>query len=151
MATTETPSPDLPSLLQIPFSEPLPEGGVNLILSSTPFTPIPYALNLRTLTSPSLKPNLIFRSGDLSHLPPTSLARLKDDCKITTIFDLRNEKERERQPTPEIAGAENIWLPTIRDLDSLNSADGFVVEPIRKLPSMKMPDDFVALRGWMGL
>jgi hypothetical protein len=96
---------------------------------------------------PFSQTNLIFRSGDLSHLPPTSLARLKDDCKITTIFDLRYEKERERQPTPEIAGVENIWLSTIRDLDSLDSADGFIAMPIRKLPSIKMPDDFVANEG----
>jgi hypothetical protein len=147
MATTEAPSPDLPSLLQIPISDPLPESDVNTILSSSPFIPIPYTLNFRTLTSPSLKPNLIFRSGDLSRLPPTSLARLKDDCKITTIFDLRYKKERERQPTPEIAGVENIWMPTMRDLNCLDSADGFVVEPVRKLPSIKMPDDFVANEG----
>jgi hypothetical protein len=42
---------------------------------------------------------------------------------------------------------ENIWLPTIRDLDSLDSADGFIAGPIRKLPSIKMPDNFVANEG----
>jgi hypothetical protein len=42
---------------------------------------------------------------------------------------------------------ENIWLSTIRDLDSLDSADGFIAIPIQKLPSIKMPDDFVANEG----
>jgi hypothetical protein len=140
---------DLPSLLQTPISNPLPESDVNLILSSTPFIPIPYVLNLRALTSPSLKPNLIFRSGDLSHLPPTSLARLRDDCKISTIFDLRGGGERARQPSPDIDGVETIWIPTIRDLSSGDSAVGFVVDgkPIRKLPSIKIPDDFAANEG----
>ena len=35
----------------------------------------------------------------------------------------------------------------MRDLNCLDSADGFVVEPVRKLPSIKMPDDFVANEG----
>jgi hypothetical protein len=44
---------------------------------------------------------------------------------------------------------ETIWIPTIRDLDSTDSAVGFVVDgkPIRKLPSIKLPDDFAANKG----
>lgn len=38
-------------------------------------------------------------------------------------------------------------MPTMRDLNCLDSADGFVVGPVRKLPSIKMPDDFVANEG----
>lgn len=110
--------PDLPALLEISIREPLPEDAVKHILSVPPFLPVPMALNLRTISSVRLAQGIVFRSGALSHLPPSSLSLLKSDYNINTIFDLRSQNERERSATPPIEGIENIWIPSTIDIDS---------------------------------
>jgi hypothetical protein len=113
----------LAAALATPIQEPLPEATVKEILTSHPFIPIPHVLNLRTISSPPhLPPNLIFRSGALSHLPPTSLALLRETYNITTIFDLRSAAERKISPSPSIPGIKTIWIPSAVDIDA--SANG---------------------------
>lgn len=106
---------DLAALLQVPIRKPLEKSQVKQILASTPFIPIPHALNLRTISAPALQPNLVFRSGSLSHLPPSSLIQLNEKYNITTIVDLRSRKERESYPSPDIQGIETLWIPTSGD------------------------------------
>ncbi len=134
----------------------LPEPELTRVLNSDPFIPIPGALNLRTISSPSLPPNLIFRSGALSHLPLTALAPLKDTYKITTIFDLRSAREREKSPSPEIPGIETVWIPSTVDVDARFLGAGatatLVDEKIQpekpKLAAVRIkPADFVANDG----
>jgi hypothetical protein len=81
-----------------------------------PFISLPQALNLRTISRPPfLQPNLIFRSGTLSHLPLSSLLILKTKYNITTIFDLRTQAERLKYPSPSIEGVEILWIPGVND------------------------------------
>jgi hypothetical protein len=118
---------DLPALLETPVRDPLPEEAVKAILATHPFIPVPNALNLRTISHPpNLAPNLIFRSGALSHLPAASWAQLKDTYNITTIFDLRSADERQHSPSPDIPGIETIWIPSGVDDDIRTSGPGNV-------------------------
>jgi hypothetical protein len=96
--------PDLNGLIQTPIGTPLPSNILSEILTNPPFISLPQALNLRTISYPPfLQPNLIFRSGTLSHLPSSSLLTLKNTYNITTIFD----------PPPRIEGVEIIWIPSV--------------------------------------
>jgi hypothetical protein len=106
---------DLDALLQVPIQDSLDESLVKQILTSAPFIPIPQALNLRTISAPSLQPNLVFRSGSLSHLPSSSLTQLNSEYNIITIVDLRSRKEKEKYPSPEIQGIETLWIPSSAD------------------------------------
>lgn len=118
MSTEHAPVPDLASLLATPIFDPIPESEVTPILSSPPFIPIPKALNFRTISSPNLPSNVIFRSGTLSNLPAPTLASLKEEYKVTTIFDLRGEKEVDRSPSVKIDGVETVWIPSGADFGS---------------------------------
>jgi len=106
---------DLATLLEVPMAEPLEESHVAQILATAPFLPIPQTLNLRRISSPTLRPDIVFRSGALSHLPPASLYQLHSDYNITHVFDLRNRKERAEVPSPEIQGIETVWIPSSAD------------------------------------
>jgi protein tyrosine/serine phosphatase len=110
---------DLSALVDTPIRDLLPEAAVKEILTSHPFIPIPLALNLRTISfPPHLPPNLIFRSGALSHLPPAALTQLKETYNISTIFDLRSATERKNSPSPDIPGIKTIWIPSAVDIDA---------------------------------
>ncbi|KAH8663650.1 tyrosine phosphatase family-domain-containing protein [Tricladium varicosporioides] len=118
MSTSINTQPGITKLLETPIQDAIPADEVHAVLKSSPFIPIPKALNLRTVISPTLTPNLIFRSGTLSYLPQTSLNELKETHNITTIFDLRGSKEREKSATPEIPGVKNVWVPSTEDFGS---------------------------------
>jgi hypothetical protein len=108
--------PDLNVPIQTPIGTPLPSNILSKILSQTPFISLPSALNIRTISyPPNLQPNFIFRSGTLSHLPPSSLLALKNKYNIATIFDLRTNSERIRYPAPSIEGVEILWIPSVND------------------------------------
>ena len=111
--TTQLTQADISALLQTSIREPLPESATALLVSLPPFLPVPHALNLRTISSPSLlEPNVIFRSGSLSHLSEPVLSTLRTNYNITTIFDLRSQKEREKAPSPLIEGVTTNWIPS---------------------------------------
>src|SRR4051812_34943770 len=120
MAAEQTPSPvtELLALLETPIRDPIPEKTVKEVLANPPFLQVPMGLNLRTISSPTLAPNIVFRSGNLAHLPPASLELLKSEYNITTIFDLRSRGEREKTPTPQIEGIEAVWVPSTLDIEN---------------------------------
>lgn len=115
--TTEA-VPDLASLLSQSVVHPLPPSQVELYLSRAPFVPLQGIVNFRTLTSPTIPPNLIYRFGALSLAPALTLAQLLTTYNIRTIYDLRSAAEREEAPSPVIRGVETVWIP--------NTADGTV-------------------------
>jgi Tyrosine phosphatase family len=115
--TTEA-TPDLTSLLSQSVIHPLPPSQVEFHLSKPPFIPLLGVMNLRTLTSPTLPPDRIYRSGALTHVPAPTLSLLPTTYNIRTIYDLRSAPEREKAPSPVIGGVETVWIP--------NTADGTV-------------------------
>lgn len=119
MATTE-----LSTILETSIGIRIPEATVTEYLKSPPFIPIANALNLRTITSSTLAPGLIFRSGSLAHIPVATLKLLKERYSITTIVDLRSSEEKEKSPDPEVEGIENVWIPSTIDLASQARRDG---------------------------
>lgn len=105
---------ELAKLALTDIQEPLTAETVEQALKSPPFIPIPSALNLRDIglsTPGKIKPNLIFRSGALTSWPGSSKALLATQYHVTTIFDLRHERERQRMPSPVIQGIETVWVP----------------------------------------
>ncbi|CZR70062.1 uncharacterized protein PAC_19963 [Phialocephala subalpina] len=115
MSNQQTQLSELSALYNISVRDAIPEAEVSRVLAANPFISIPEALNLRTISSPTLKPNLLFRSGSLSHLSPAVLAPLKSTYGIRAIFDLRSKAEREKNPSPEIEGIETVWIPSTAD------------------------------------
>lgn len=92
----------------------VPQEQLSKALKTTPFVAIPNALNLRDigLAAPSnVKPGLLFRSGTLHSWPESSRALLASQLGIKTVFDFRSERERTRQPSPDIDGIETLWIP----------------------------------------
>ena len=141
---------ELPALLETPFLEALPEDQVKAILSSPPFIPIPNAMNLRTLSSPSLTvSNVILRSGSLSHMPAAVLSNLHTTYNITTIYDLRSRGERERNASPVIEGIETVWIPSSSDLDGLGapSSDEEAAKKTKPVTTGLKPADFIEKNG----
>lgn len=144
---------ELPALLGTPLREDIPETSLKLVLSSPPFLPVPHALNLRTISSPSnLAPNIIFRSGALSHLPAAQLSTLFTTYNITTVYDLRSRGERERTASPDIEGIKTIWTPSSADIARLSipSGDKEAVKKVRDVMTGLKPADFVDKNGDFG-
>ncbi|KAJ5093807.1 hypothetical protein N7456_009668 [Penicillium angulare] len=99
-------------VLNTDIRTPIPESIVSKILSLPPFVVVPGVSNLRDLSRENeLRPGYVYRSGNLSDVSPEGKSILATDLGITTIFDLRNQGERERAPSPEIDGIETIWMP----------------------------------------
>jgi len=146
MATEQT-SPDLSELLKITIRKPLPEDAVKKILSAPPFLQVPLSLNLRSISAPDLAPGIIYRSGSLSHLPPSSLSLFRSDHNITTIFDLRSRNERERSAAPQIDGIETVWVPSTIDINSGVVGAGSVEGQSKTALHDVKPADFVANGG----
>ena len=142
---------DLPSLLQIPISDPLPESDVNTILSFHPFVPIPYALNLRTLTSPSLKP--ISSSAQATYpasLPlPLHASKMTAKLPLSLISGMR-KKERGNQLLKlrewKISGCRQsvTWI-----LSTLQM--GLLPYQFKNFLVSKCQMILWRMRGWMGL
>lgn len=138
--------PDLSTLLETNIRDRLPEDVVREILASHPFIPIPNVLNLRTISHPPhLPPNIIFRSGALSHLPASALSPLADTYNIKTIFDLRTAAERQKSPSPDIPGIKTIWIPSGVDVLASTGPSGEVQWKVERFGIS--PADFVANKG----
>ncbi|KAJ8507374.1 hypothetical protein ONZ45_g10244 [Pleurotus djamor] len=106
--------------------EPLDPSYVESVLSNPPFVVIPGVINVRDLGSyPSTthpgratKPNLLFRSAELSAITPEG----KDVVKtlgIARVFDLRSDTEIEKYntPVPQIEGVEVLRAPVFQKED----------------------------------
>jgi hypothetical protein len=115
--TNMTTSYDLPSLLAADMNTLIDPVTVNQVLTSPPFISLPGALNIRDLgllPGSPIPPGLLYRSGAIHSIPPSSLSTLG----IKAIFGLRSKSECEMQPNPEVEGVENFWFSPTRNPSS---------------------------------
>jgi protein tyrosine/serine phosphatase len=111
---------DLRALAETDVAQPLPSDKVQLTLTSSPFVYVPGTFNTRDVGqvptaagAPSkLRSGFVYRSGALGRLTDDGKALLAEKLGVKKIFDLRSLEEHDQSPDPEIAGVENIWLPT---------------------------------------
>lgn len=130
---------DYENLLEVLHTDirtPIPETTVSKIISLPPFVTVPGVSNIRDLShGADLRPGLVFRSGNISDITGEGKTILAGKLNISTIYDLRNQGERERAAPPQIDGVEIAWMPygarpatlNLRDFAGEDkSADGFV-------------------------
>ncbi|KAJ6028006.1 hypothetical protein N7540_003582 [Penicillium herquei] len=99
-------------VLNTDIRAPIPDSIESKILSLPPFVTLPGVSNFRDLSHDNdLRPGFAYRSGNLSDISGEGKSIMSSELGITTIFDLRNQTERERAPSPEIDGIEIIWMP----------------------------------------
>jgi protein tyrosine/serine phosphatase len=111
-------------VLRTDIRTPIPDAIVSKIISQPPFVNVPGVSNIRDLgNNNKLRRGFVYRSGNVADILDAGKAVLIDELKITTIFDLRNQSERERVPSPEIEGIETIWMPYGTRPASLNLKD----------------------------
>ena len=97
-------------------------------LSSPPFVPVEGVINFRDLglsSTNQVRPGLLFRSGELTHLTPTGAETLAASLNISAVFDLRSETEVNTfaSCTPDI--------PALRDVQffKVPVSDGIEYDP----------------------
>ncbi|CAG8112939.1 unnamed protein product [Penicillium salamii] len=100
-------------VLNTDIRSPIPEAVVSKITSLPPFIPIQGVSNFRDLSHDGnkLRPGYVYRSGNLSDIMDSGKSIIATELGITTIFDLRNEAERQKAPPPSIPGVDTIWMP----------------------------------------
>lgn len=99
-------------VLNTDIRTPIPDAIVSKIISLPPFVNVPGVSNIRDLSNDNkLRRGYVYRSGNVADILDAGKNVLVNGLKITTIFDLRNQGERERVPSPEIEGIETIWMP----------------------------------------
>jgi hypothetical protein len=100
-------------VLNTDITTPIPEAMVTKITSLPPFIPIQGVSNFRDLSHDDnqLRPGFAYRSGNLSDITDSGKSIIASELGITTIFDLRNEGERQKAPAASIPGVDTIWVP----------------------------------------
>ncbi|KAJ5835799.1 Protein-tyrosine/Dual-specificity phosphatase [Penicillium robsamsonii] len=100
-------------VLHTDIRTPIPPALVAKITSLPPFIPIQGVSNFRDLSHDGnkLRKGFVYRSGSLSAIWGAGKSIIATELGVTTIFDLRNENERQKAPSPSIAGVETIWCP----------------------------------------
>ncbi|KOS46326.1 hypothetical protein ACN38_g2717 [Penicillium nordicum] len=100
-------------VLNTDIRTPIPQALVARITSLPPFIPIQGVTNFRDVShnNNKLRPGFVYRSGNLSDIWGPGKSFIATQLGITTIFDLRNEGERQKAPAPSITGVKTIWLP----------------------------------------
>lgn len=117
-------SENIQDVLNTDIRTPIPDAIVSKIISRPPFVNVPGVSNIRDLSyENNLRQGFVYRSGNLADILDAGKAFLVDELKITTIFDLRDQGERERAPSPEIEGIKTIWMPYGARPASLNLKD----------------------------
>ncbi|KAJ5662132.1 uncharacterized protein N7477_009748 [Penicillium maclennaniae] len=117
-------SENVQDVLNTDIRTPIPDAIVSKIISRPPFVNVPGVSNIRDLSyENNLRPGYVYRSGNMADILDAGKTLLVDELKITTIFDLRNQGERERAPSPEIEGIKTIWMPYGARPASLNLKD----------------------------
>ncbi|KAH9850816.1 protein-tyrosine phosphatase-like protein [Lenzites betulinus] len=105
--------------------EPLDPDYVAEQLSRPPFVSVDGVVNVRDLgpyptSHPGLvtKPGTAYRSGEVSHITPEGMQKLKD-LGVTTIYDLRSDTEMVRYgtPIPAVDGIEVVHIPVFKTED----------------------------------
>lgn len=117
-------SDDLRDVLNTDIRTPIPEPIVSKIISLPPFFTVPGVSNFRDVSHDNqLRKGFVFRSGNLADITDEGKLVLVDELSVKTVFDLRNQGEREKAPSPEIQGVETIWMPYGSRPASLNLRD----------------------------
>lgn len=86
-------------------------------MTANQLVPLPNAINLRSLAGyptadgRTIKPNKLFRSGDLSHLTHAEAEQLRDQYQVKTVIDLRSDDEVKRRPDQLADGMSYYQLP----------------------------------------
>ncbi|CEO60545.1 hypothetical protein PMG11_05168 [Penicillium brasilianum] len=115
---------NLHDVLNTDIKTPIPESTVSKIISLPPFITISGVSNFRDLSyENNIRPGYVYRSANLSDITEDGKAMLAADLGITTIFDLRNEGEREKAPPPQIEEVDTVWMPYGSRPASLNLRD----------------------------
>ncbi|KAJ5623752.1 hypothetical protein N7510_000061 [Penicillium lagena] len=127
---------NLNQVLSTDICTPIPEATVSKIISRPPFVTVPGVSNIRDLSHDNgVRPGFVYRSGNLSDVTDEGKSILVGRIGVSTVFDLRNQSEREKAPSPEIEGIKTIWMPygvrpaslSLRDFAGKDhSAIGFV-------------------------
>ena len=87
---------------------------VQKTLSSPPFIPVEGVINFRDLGlsagGSTIRPGLLFRSGELTRLSPRGAATLARELGVRTVFDLRSETEVTKfaSATPAVDGLDDV-------------------------------------------
>ncbi|CAL5865837.1 uncharacterized protein PFLUO_LOCUS43 [Penicillium psychrofluorescens] len=115
---------NLYQVLSTDICTPIPEATVSRIISRPPFITVPGVSNIRDLSHGNgVRPGFVYRSGNLSDITDEGKSVLVARIGVSTIFDLRNQSEREKAPSPEIEGIKTIWMPYGARPASLNLRD----------------------------
>lgn len=112
-------------VLNTDIRTPIPQALVTRITSMPPFIPIQGVTNFRDVSHDGngLRPGFVYRSGNFSDIWGPGKSVIATELGITTIFDLRNEGERQKAPAPSITGVKTIWLPYGARPATLNLGD----------------------------
>lgn len=112
-------------VLNTDIRSPIPEALASKIISLPPFIPIQGVSNFRDLSHDDnkLRPGYVYRSGNLSDVMESGKAIIATELGITTIFDLRNEGERQKAPPASIPGVDTVWMPYGAKPATLNLRD----------------------------
>ncbi|CAI7587904.1 unnamed protein product [Penicillium bialowiezense] len=112
-------------VLNTDIRSPIPEALASKITSLPPFIPIQGVTNFRDLSHDDnkLRPGYVYRSGNLSDVMESGKAIIATELGITTIFDLRNEGERQKAPPASIPGVDTVWMPYGAKPATLNLRD----------------------------
>ncbi|KAJ5173276.1 hypothetical protein N7492_005869 [Penicillium capsulatum] len=103
---------NLLEVLHTDIRTPIPDATVSKIISLPPFVTVPGVSNIRDLShGDGLRRGFVFRSGNISDITEEGTVILTEKLNISTIYDLRNQGERERAPAPQIDGVEILWMP----------------------------------------
>ncbi|KAJ4209638.1 hypothetical protein NW759_013285 [Fusarium solani] len=96
--------------------DPIPAAALQSALASPPFIPSRSLINIRDLGAvpgSALTPGCIYRCGTLDAAAADCDAQAWLAAHVATIFDLRHATERDRGPSPEVPGVENVWLEQV--------------------------------------
>lgn len=113
---------NLQQLLNTDVRTELPVQAVTSVTSQPPFITVPGVYNVRDLGSASVRPGFAYRSAVVNGIWDEGKIILRD-LGVGTIFDLRNPKERAKQPSPVVEGVDIIWEPYARDPLPTNLSD----------------------------
>lgn len=105
-------SDNLRDALNTDIKTPIPPPVVSKIISLPPFVVVPGVTNFRDLSHDNkVRRGFVYRSGNLADITADGKTVLVDELAVTTVFDLRNQSEREKVPSPEVQGIRTIWMP----------------------------------------
>lgn len=69
-----------------------------------------------------VKADVLLRTGKLSAATEADIQKLQDTFNLTEVMDFRTTTEKEAEPDPEIAGAENVWISIMEEENSAATA-----------------------------